>query len=279
MVSSTLPELLDERQRSRSWTPACPRWPASEPAWPAPRALDAARADPARLREIARMRAARAALRRQPVGNGRRWLSEHEAKELLRVGAAPGRRRAARRRRGRRGCRALGARRSRGGEASAPSLQHKADIGAWCSTSRRRTPCGPPIAALPGCGVEGAGVLVERMAPPGAELLVAARADAVVPCLVVAAGGAGPSCSTTPRSCRSPPRPSASRGDPRPARRAAPHRRPRAAALDVAAAARLAAAAGELLARARARAARAQPRARPRAGRRGGGRGGAAAAR
>ena len=32
-------------------------------------------------------------------------------------------------------------------------------------------------------------VLVEQMAPPGAELLVAARADAVVPCLVVGAGG------------------------------------------------------------------------------------------
>ena len=37
--------------------------------------------------------------------------------------------------------------------------------------------------------IDDARVLVERMAPPGAELLVAARADAVVPCLVLAAGG------------------------------------------------------------------------------------------
>ena len=32
-------------------------------------------------------------------------------------------------------------------------------------------------------------MLVERMAPPGAELLVAARLDGVVPHLVIAAGG------------------------------------------------------------------------------------------
>ena len=36
---------------------------------------------------------------------------------------------------------------------------------------------------------DGARVLVERMAPPGVELLVAARADAVVPALVVGLGG------------------------------------------------------------------------------------------
>ncbi len=38
--------------------------------------------------------------------------------------------------------------------------------------------------------VEPAGILVERMAPAGVELLVSARSDAVVPCLVIALGGA-----------------------------------------------------------------------------------------
>ena len=43
---------------------------------------------------------------------------------------------------------------------------------------------------LAGLGIEGSGILVERMAPPGVELLVSARSDAVVPCLVIALGGA-----------------------------------------------------------------------------------------
>ena len=91
-------------------------------------------------------------------------------------------------------------------------------------------------------------MLVERMAPPGAELLVAARADAVVPCLVIGAGGiwteALDDAAVVPlpataerveeaiRSLRVAPLLTGARGAP---------------ALDLAALARLAAAAGALL--------------------------------
>jgi acetyltransferase len=72
---------------------------------------------------------------------------------------------------------------------SAPSLRHKSEAGALAlglaaedelRAAHRR------LSALP---VDGASMLVERMAAPGAELLVAARADAVVPALVIGLGG------------------------------------------------------------------------------------------
>ena len=63
---------------------------------------------------------------------------------------------------------------------------------------------------------------------PGVELLVAARADAVVPALVVGSAGSGPRRSTTSRSSRCPPSPGPRRdGAPRAARRGAPDRRAR----------------------------------------------------
>ena len=73
---------------------------------------------------------------------------------------------------------------------SAPSLQHKADVGALVLDVRTEEAVrdGAPRARRARRWTAPR-VLVERMAPPGAELLVAARADAVVPCLVVGAGG------------------------------------------------------------------------------------------
>jgi acetyl-CoA synthetase len=73
---------------------------------------------------------------------------------------------------------------------SAPSVQHKADIGALelgVSTEEAMRSAHRRLASL---GIDGSGILVERMAPPGAELLVSTRSDAVVPCLVIALGGA-----------------------------------------------------------------------------------------
>ena len=70
-------------------------------------------------------------------------------------------------------------------KASAPELRHKAasarvalDLAAEPARPRR----------VPRARRRGA-VLVERMAPPGAELIVAVRRDAVVPALVVGLGG------------------------------------------------------------------------------------------
>ena len=96
--------------------------------------------------------------------------------------------------------------------------------------------------------VEESGVLVERMATPGAELLIAARADAVVPCLVIAAGGVWTEALGDAAVVPLPGRARARRGGIRGCARRAIFAGGRGAtALDVPAAARLAAAAGELL--------------------------------
>ena len=123
------------------------------------------------------------------AANGRRWLPEHEAKELLRGGGL-----------------AVVEGRLVDGEddavaclselggrvavkLSAPTVQHKAELGGLVLDVVTDDGVREAHRRMAGLGVEGAQVLVERMAPPGAELLVAARADAVVPCLVIGAGG------------------------------------------------------------------------------------------
>src|SRR4029079_16004178 len=71
-----------------------------------------------------------------------------------------------------------------------PQLRHKSDAAALRLDLRTpdeaRTAYLAPFSSP---AADGARVLVERMAPPGAELLVAARADAVVPALVIGLGG------------------------------------------------------------------------------------------
>ena len=155
---------------------------------------------------------------------------------------------------------------------SAPSVQHKADIGALELGVASEETMREAHRRLAGLGVEGSGILVERMAPPGVELLVSARSDAVVPCLVIALGGAWTELlddaaivplPATPerveaaiRGLRGAPLLTGGRGGP---------------PLDVAAAARLAAADRRAAPRERARPARAQSRAGSRARRDGGG--------
>ncbi len=73
---------------------------------------------------------------------------------------------------------------------SSPALQHKSDSGALelgITGPNLLRDAAERLLSLP--AAEGADLLVERMAPPGVELLVAARADAVVPALVVGLGG------------------------------------------------------------------------------------------
>ena len=73
---------------------------------------------------------------------------------------------------------------------SSPELQHKSDYGAIAldlgSEDEVRAAFGRLMASPAG---PGARVLVERMVKPGLELFVAARADGVVPALVVGLGG------------------------------------------------------------------------------------------
>jgi succinyl-CoA synthetase beta subunit len=182
------------------------------------------------------------------AANGRRWLPEHEAKELVHQAGVPvvdGRLVSGE-------DDAAAALSELGGHVaiklSAPSVQHKADVGALFLHVRTEDAARAAHRELTALGVEGAAVLVERMAPAGAELLVAARADAVVPCLVVGAGGVWTEALDDVAVVPLPATPE---------RVEAALRRLRAAALfsggrgrptlDVAAAARLAAAAGDLL--------------------------------
>ncbi|HEV7846332.1 MAG TPA: acetate--CoA ligase family protein [Thermoleophilaceae bacterium] len=224
MVSSTLPELLDPDAALAFIDAGLPAVAGLRTGLACAAALESPPSDPVRLREIAAAtRATRAASgdaadaagadAAAPGGdpavpgpdpaapgaapsspNGSRWLSELEAKELVRaagVSVVDGRVVSGE-------DDAVVALLELGGHVavklSAPSLQHKAELGAVLvdltsepdvrAAHRRLT----ALAGVEG-GVADAEVLVERMAPPGVELLVAARADAVVPCLVVGVGG------------------------------------------------------------------------------------------
>jgi succinyl-CoA synthetase beta subunit len=72
---------------------------------------------------------------------------------------------------------------------SAPALLHKTELGALALDLRSAADVRDAHRRLTGLGLEDAAVLVERMADPGVELLVAARRDAVVPALAVGLGG------------------------------------------------------------------------------------------
>jgi hypothetical protein len=129
-------------------------------------------------------------------------------------------------------------------------LQHKAELGALVLGVTTEEQVRAAHRRLTELAIEEAQVLVERMAAPGAELIVAARADAVVPALVVGAGGiwteALGDAAVVPLPASAERVEAAIRG----LRAAALFRGGRGRpALDIAAAAGLAAAAGDLLLR------------------------------
>jgi acyl-CoA synthetase (NDP forming) len=186
MVASTLPELLDDRAAWRFTEAGVPALAGLRTGLACAAALGRGGAGPAHLRAIA------AACRRRSsngaVSAGAGWLAEHQAKDLLRDGGvdvvagrlAP------------REEDALALLAEVGPplalKLSSRELQHKTEIGAMALDLREPETVRAEhrrLTALDGA----AAVLAERMAPPGVELLVAARADAVVPALVVGLGG------------------------------------------------------------------------------------------
>jgi acetate---CoA ligase (ADP-forming) len=251
LVSSTLPELLDESAALSFIDAGVPAVAGLRTGLAAAAALERPGASPDRLRETAATaRAARVALASATAGsaNGRRWLPEHEAKQLLRQAGVPvvdGRLVDDE-------DDAVVALSELGGRVavklSAPSLQHKADVGAVIVDLATEDAVRAAHRGLVEVGVANARVLVERMAAPGAELLVAARADAVVPCVVVAVGGVWTEILDDAAIVPLPASPEQVEQAIL-ALRAAPALigERGAAKVDVAAAARLAAAAGELL--------------------------------
>jgi acyl-CoA synthetase (NDP forming) len=188
MVAATLPELLDDDAARRFAKAGVPALAGLRSGLRSAAELMRPTADPDRLREIA------AACRRPAAsGNGRpaegRQLAEHEAKAMLaeagvtvplgRVVESEDE--------------AAAALADLGGpvalKLSIPELIHKTERGALAlgidGEEQLRSAYRRLAAWLDGAGT----LLVERMEPPGAELLVAARADAVVPALVVGLGG------------------------------------------------------------------------------------------
>jgi acetyl-CoA synthetase len=182
-VASTLPELLDDAAAARFQAAGVPAIAGLRTGLACVAALGRPPGDPARLRAIGAGASGRG-------GNGRSgWLAEHEAKQLLRDAGLPvvhGRLVLGE-------DDAVAALAELAGpvavKVTAPSLRHKTDIGALVLDVEAEDELRGVHRRLSGLALQGAGILVERMAPPGAELLVAARADGVVPSLVVAAGG------------------------------------------------------------------------------------------
>ena len=192
LVASTLPDLIDDTASGELADRGVPAIAGLRTALACAQALRLPDADPGRLRAIASA-ASRAARRRDPgaVQDADGWLDEIDAKELLRAAgiAVPEGRVVASedecaRRAGRAGW-AGGA--EAGDRPGCATRARRARCGSTCERPTRR---GPPIAGSPPRRrPPAARVLVERMAPPGVELLIAARADAVVPALVVGLGG------------------------------------------------------------------------------------------
>jgi acyl-CoA synthetase (NDP forming) len=184
MVAATLPELLDDTAAARFGDAGVPAVGGLRTGLACAAALQAPPPDPARLRAMA------AAANPQPTSRGLtpttggRWLAEHEAKDLLRptVPVVEGRVVVGEED-------AVSALGELGGlvavKASHPQIRHKAAVGAV----RIDLAAEPAVrAAFRDFSPRGA-VLVERMAPPGAELIVSVRRDAVVPALVIGLGG------------------------------------------------------------------------------------------
>ena len=180
IVSSTLPELLDDDAAWRFIQAGIPAVAGLRTGLRCAAALAHAPGDSARLREIAAL--AQTASAPSPA----EWLAEHDAKELLRsagVSVIEGRLVEDE-------DDAVVAWTELGGDValklSDPAVQHKSELGAVRLAVRDEAQV---RSAYREVSALGASVLVERMAAPGVEMIVAARTDAVVPALVIGLGG------------------------------------------------------------------------------------------
>jgi acetyl-CoA synthetase len=186
MVSSTLPELLDDAAAWRFAQAGVPAAAGLRTGLVCAAAMGHPPGDPERLREIGATARAAAA---QGSSNAR-WLPEHDAKALLRAGGVD----VVEGRLAHDEDDALAALAELGGHValklSAVAVQHKSDLGGVELGIRSERELRHAYRRLaPLAAQHDGGVLVERMAASGIELLVAARADAIVPALVLGLGG------------------------------------------------------------------------------------------
>ncbi len=193
MICSTLPELLDDAAAWQCVQAGIPAVAGLRTGLACAAALRVAPGDPARLLEIERAaEAARDAGAGAGAGAGADvdWLAEHESKALLRTGGVD----VVAGRLVRDEDDAVLAFAELGGpiglKLSAARIQHKSDFGGLELSLRSETEVRAAFGRLRAlAGATNAAVLAERMAGPGVELIVAVRADAVVPALVVGLGG------------------------------------------------------------------------------------------
>jgi acetyl-CoA synthetase len=188
MVASTLPELLDDAAAWRFIQSGVPAVAGLRTGIRCASAMRTPAGDPGRLREIAAF--ALAAANRGAGAGDSRWLGEHETKALLRdagVNVVDGRVVAD-------ADDAALALRELGGhialKLSASSVQHKSELGGVVLGLADAAEVRSVYRRLAQLAAAHDGVvLAERMAPPGVELLVAARTDGVVPALILGLGG------------------------------------------------------------------------------------------
>lgn len=186
IFASTLPDLIGEDVIRELATRGLPSIQGLSTAVYCARELRRPPGDPGRLRAIAD---AAGSARPTPADDGG-WLSEAEAKALVGAGGVPVPD-------GRVAADVEGAVAAAAEigypiavKLSSARLQHKSDAGALelrIADAEGLVEAAGRMLSLP--AAEGSELLVERMADPGVELLIAARADAVVPALVVGLGG------------------------------------------------------------------------------------------
>jgi acetate---CoA ligase (ADP-forming) len=183
IVASTLPDLIDHRATGELAGHGVPAVAGLRTALVCAQALRAQRGDSDRVRAIA---AAARATRTRKTGDGDGWLDEVDAKAVLREAGIPvpdGRvvndeDEAAAALAELHGPVAV--------KVASSAIRHKSDAGALRLNVDSAEAARSAFRELSGMNGR---VLVERMAPAGVELLVAARADAVVPALVIGLGG------------------------------------------------------------------------------------------
>ena len=185
IVAATLPDLLDQDAARELSDAGLPAIAGLRTALVCARALRAPRGDAERLREIAA--AARDAT--VPVGADG-WIGEWEAKAMLRESgvAVPAGRVVDDVEEGVQLAAGIGFPVAL--KLSGAHLPHKSDVGGLAlgvSDEAALRESFARLVALP--AASGAALLVEEMAAPGLELVVAARSDGVVPALVLGLGG------------------------------------------------------------------------------------------
>ena len=189
LIASTLPDLLDDPAARELSARGIPAVAGLVTALSCVRSLQRSPGDPTRLRAIA---AAASGARTGSNGDVGDWLGEAAAKRLLREGGVPVPEGVELDPGDEIGC--VAAANELGWpvalKLSGPGVRHKTDAGALAlgiAGEEELRRAHDRLTALP--EADGARLLVERMADPGVELLISARADAIVPVITVGLGG------------------------------------------------------------------------------------------